>query len=93
MSYDKWHDKPQAEAIAYHNGFHCGYEAGKAFSLSEDGQPPKAIGFFVWTEKFGYAFKNKLHETREAAEGALASVVWHNRHNFEVRPVYLGDGK
>ncbi len=48
-------------------------------------------GWFVWTDTGGgYAFRNKLHRTREDAESALAGVVWHNRHNFSVRPVYVG---
>jgi hypothetical protein len=50
----------------------------------------RPIGFYVWTEEYNYAFRNKLHGTREEAEAALAGIVWHNRHNFKVRPVFIG---
>ena len=53
------------------------------------GDAVQPVGWFVWTH-YGYAHRNKLHATREDAERALESVVWHNRHNYSVRPVFVG---
>jgi hypothetical protein len=62
---------------------------GNGTSAEPARSEPQPVGWFVWTDA-GYAFKNKLHATREDAERARDGVVWHNRHHFTVQPVYVG---
>lgn len=80
---------PNSRAMGYaHDLDALVARAERATTSAPDAREP--IGYFVWANEFGVAFRGKLHGTVADAEAARASVVWHNRPHYRVRPVYLG---
>lgn len=48
------------------------------------------VGYYVWDEKLGGAFRGKLHRTPESARAALGGIVWHSRDRYAIRSVMVG---